>query len=59
MLRRLRGMRFDGLYFTYWMDTGYEGGGRSIVWPWKFGWRSAQMYEVFYLGPCYLCWAMS
>lgn len=39
-------MKFDGLYFTYWMDTGYEGGGRSIVWPWKFGWHSSQMITV-------------
>lgn len=31
---------------------------RQVVWPWHFGWHSAQMHETFWLGPCYFCWCM-
>jgi hypothetical protein len=52
-LKRLEGLSYYGLYFSF-NDEGFV----HPVWPWRFGWKSSQMYECFFFGPGYFCWGM-
>lgn len=51
-------MKYQGVYATFWADDGTEEGVRHLVFPWHFGWKEAQMYTAFFIGPVYFLWGM-